>query len=88
MHNFTDQIIVILLSNYSCWLVCYTEMERELAHTLLTGYLKGGEQASASMTFDVTSKLGTTSEYSFPGHTIPILPRIPSKIQPPVSIIQ
>jgi hypothetical protein len=43
----------------------YTGMERESAHTLLAGYLKGGEQANVPIIFDVISKLGTASKYSF-----------------------
>jgi hypothetical protein len=39
-------------------------MERESAHTLLTGYLKGEEQANVSITFNVTSKLGSASRLS------------------------
>ena len=55
-------------------------MEWELAHRLLAGYRKGGEKASVPITFDVTCKLGTASEYYFPGHAILLLSHIPSKI--------
>ena len=37
-------------------------MEWELAHTLQAGYMKGGEKAEV-VVLDVTSKLGSASEY-------------------------
>ena len=42
----------------------YTGMEWGSAHTLLAGYLKGGEQANILIVFDVISKVGTAREYA------------------------
>ena len=43
----------------------YTGIERELAHILQAGFLKGEEKAKDLVVLDVTSKLGSASEYKF-----------------------
>ena len=42
--------------------------------------LERRREASVPITFDVTCKLGTASEYYFPGHAILLLSHVPSKI--------